>query len=194
MKKLIKDIASQVTVALILLVANPIVTLLVSKIYLGDWFTLLKSPFFVILSAILLLWLVVSFGVTKVRERNEKKKVGTLMVGFSHAPYGWVDISTIEYADVYWRIRIPKQAYSWEKIDVDEINVKTPPRCPKCETELVGNDKNMFGLFKWICISCGFKKNSKEGFYEAATHVKILAKRQIEIEKDENEVLEKIFE
>jgi len=38
--------------------------------------------------------------------------------------------------------------------------VETPPRCPKCETELE-ETRSFWGGYIWKCVNCGFKKETE---------------------------------
>lgn len=112
---------------------------------------------------------------------------GSPIVMIRVPPYGWNKIGEFPYKDVIWEIQAPNE-YSWRgsysDIEPEDIEVKTPPRCPQCKTELEEKRK-FWGGYKWECVSCGFTKRNSESWYIEKDRAEKIAKRQFEIKVNE---------
>ncbi len=123
------------------------------------------------IAVILPLGLVVIFKrIREVRNSNTSSFVS------SETPprLGWKKIKEEEYKGVIWEIR--KRIDSYTPLEPEmKINVKTPPSCPKCKTE-IEQTRSFWGGYVWKCINekCGFKKRNKESYYQEAKRVKSL--------------------
>ena len=53
-----------------------------------------------------------------------------------------------------------------EDVDIDSLEVRIPPLCPRCRTEL--EETRPLGFFRWTCVGCGWSKLGKRSFYEVA--------------------------
>lgn len=109
---------------------------------------------------------------------------------FSSAPtWGYIDFAEIELFDVKWRIKAPAPApYSMEGFDPDkvppgQIDIDTPPRCPKCGTELE-EKKNFWGVYNWDCVACGFRTSNNDSYYTVSDKVERIVKRQMELKNE----------
>jgi ribosomal protein L37AE/L43A len=77
-------------------------------------------------------------------------------------------VGDIEYQGVKWDIRAPPQRTLEKQADYakrlpDIIEVKIPPRCPKCGVELEEKKGLIYGHI-WRCVSCGYAKRNKDAF------------------------------
>jgi ribosomal protein L37AE/L43A len=99
-------------------------------------------------------------------------------------PYGdWMDVGRLNYAGVIWIVRAPKPPWHQldaEPISVDDLELQTPPRCPKCETE-IEQTQSFWGGYIWKCVRCGFKKRNSESYYREEERAKKIARREFEI-------------
>jgi hypothetical protein len=83
------------------------------------------------------------------------------------APPALQKIDTISYKDVTWDIVAPAQHprekpedYARRLPTVGEARI--PPKCPKCSVQL--EEKKGLIWYNWLCVSCGFKKRSRDTF------------------------------
>lgn len=51
-----------------------------------------------------------------------------------------------------------------------DVEAKTPPRCPKCETEL-NQTTSFWGKFVWSCPRGDFKKSGMKNFVDLVDDV-----------------------
>ncbi|MEK6717719.1 MAG: hypothetical protein AABZ16_09535 [candidate division NC10 bacterium] len=117
-------------------------TMLLSKFATGDWLKYVHSiPKYawVVMLAALGLWVAIvavsrRFG--RLREENARR--GPLC--FSVPPFGYQEITEFPFKGVLWPVEVPApppwQLTGGNPCDPSEIEVGTPPRCPKCKTEL----------------------------------------------------------
>ena len=170
---------------LIVLALTPTVTLIGSKIQSGDWLTWLKKiplwVYWLFLGAIIG-WILLVALIRRIRYLH-KKNLPSLPLGFSIPRWGYVKVGTLNYQDVVWCIRIPAPSplrnIGVEKVRNPRVDVETPPRCPKCETELEQTE-TFFGRYRWTCLRCGFSKKNSISFYHEAVRVQKLAQSQWE--------------
>lgn len=88
---------------------------------------------------------------------------------------GWKKIRELEYKGVIWEIRERRDSYTHLEPET-KINVKTPPSCPKCRTE-IEQTRRFWGGYVWKCINenCRFKKRNKDSYHQEAKRVEKLA-------------------
>jgi hypothetical protein len=77
-------------------------------------------------------------------------------------------IDTVSYNDVTWDIvapaRHPRETpedYAKRLPTIGEARI--PPKCPKCGVQL--EEKKGMIWYSWHCVSCGFKKRSRDTFF-----------------------------
>jgi sulfopyruvate decarboxylase subunit beta len=78
-------------------------------------------------------------------------------------------VDTIAYQDVTWDIVAPPQNTLEKQADYAKRlptigEARIPPKCPKCGVELE-EKKNLILGYSWKCVSCGFKKRSRDTFF-----------------------------
>jgi len=85
------------------------------------------------------------------------------------APPTLQKIDAVAYQGVSWDIvaptRHPRETpedYTRRLPAIGEARI--PPKCPKCGVQLEEKKGLVFG-YVWRCVSCGFKKKSKDTFY-----------------------------
>jgi len=185
--KFLKNLLGRIFISIILNILNPIITVIVSKLKTGSWFSLFNSPYFITTSSLLVSWFIISLVYRRavvIKERN----TGSFFASFASPTYGWEKIAQLEYRGVKWIIEEPIYSIRTYKRDIhiDSIEAQTPARCPKCETELE-EKVNFFGRYVWTCILCHFKKSNKENMYKEAERATRIAKRQLEQQKKQNQ-------
>jgi hypothetical protein len=91
----------------------------------------------------------------------------------------------IPYNDVIWIVQRDGRGPDARRLiprndpRPSEIQIATPARCAKWETELKEKRRFLGGFLRY-CIKCGFKKRSEESFYDTSKNVELLARREIE--------------
>ncbi|MBC7349958.1 MAG: hypothetical protein H5U05_08295 [Candidatus Aminicenantes bacterium] len=173
-------------IALPLLVSflTPIATSIGSKITTGNWtllFSKIPLSYKVVFFLLIIFWIIINI----VQRKNKNvTSEGPLISFIKIPPWGWENIGNISYAGVKWVIIVPAQPLKTlsvhHNISPEDLEIKIPPRCPKCETELE-QYKSFIGGFIWKCIACGFKIRSHNDFFKEAERAKKIAKRQLEI-------------
>ena len=138
-------------------------------------------------------WMVLALGVPglivfaitrKRRKRLEELNAGPPIRIVSMPLFGWVTIGRLTYADVVWLVRAhaPNPIADLdrrEQVDACTIEVETPPRCPDCETE-IEESHSFWGGYVWKCVGCGFKKRSRDSYYDEEERAEKIARRQFE--------------
>lgn len=138
--------------------------------------SLLSIPFYFYIIALLIL---IILYLTK------KKNIGS---GIRVAAFyrELTDINEIEYNGVKWTIRAPPPIQfeiepEYLRRIVNSIDVKVPPKCPKCGLELEQSKNWLFG-YTWKCIDCGFTKKNKDSYYVESERAQKICKRDLESE------------
>ena len=184
--KAVNLLLDRIIVPILLAFLIPIVTGIGSKASTGnwlEWFVSVPSPVWITLVVIITLWILV----IAIRYRiKHLRKESNPLISIISVPYGnWRDVGKFTYADVIWIVRAP--APPWYELDPkpitpDDLDIDTPPRCPKCETE-IEQTHSFWGGYIWKCVKCGFKKRNSESYYREEERVKKIAKREWEIQK-----------
>ena len=103
--------------------------------------------------------------------------------GSTGSRWGYEDIGNIDHAGVKWRIIAPlpppPSLYRGPDLTPSGIRVRTPPRCPECETQ-IEESKSFWGGYVWNCPDCDFKKRSKRSYYRVKDNVEKIAQRWVE--------------
>lgn len=182
--KLIKSLLARIFISIALNVLNPVITLIVSKIRTGKWFSLFSSPFFITTTLLLIVLLVISLFYRRavvIKSRNS----GPFAAFVANPQYGWRKIAKIDYRDVKWIVEEPIYSVR-HQTDIESIEVNSIARCPKCDTELE-EKVNFFGRYVWTCVLCNFKKSNKESMFKDAERATRIAKTKLrQQDKSEN--------
>ncbi|ETA68028.1 hypothetical protein MettiDRAFT_1475 [Methanolobus tindarius DSM 2278] len=182
---LLKNILAPLIVAFL----TPFVISLYSQITTDNWKYLLEQVSFTqmyLFLAVIIFW---EMGII-LKNRYDTVKRENLKAGAltRHFPIdGYETIFQIQYNGVLWDIRVPKGIDSFlvSSKTVDRIDVKLPPKCPLCKTELEQTRSFIKG-YKWKCVSCGFTKRNNDIWHKEAERAKKIAKRKLEFHIDEN--------
>jgi ribosomal protein L37AE/L43A/uncharacterized integral membrane protein len=179
--------------AVLLPVLAPIGTLVAtavgSKLSTGDWLTWLRAvpmKVWLILFAVGGIWFVAVLIGRRVRELRAARSHSGPAV-FSVPMHGWIELAEFTHTGVLWRVRAPRES-TWEledktSVDPSDIDVATPPRCPRCKTELEESQR-FLGGYVWKCVRCGFKRSNKESFYREADRAEKIARREWEMRRE----------
>ncbi len=101
--------------------------------------------------------------------------------------HGWKELGPVEHKSILWTVRIPQNSRmsGRSKISIlDDIDIKIPPECPECNTELV-EKKNIIGFYTWSCPhpKCNFKNGwNKNSWDTEKSNVKKIVKRDMKSE------------
>lgn len=179
--KWIDSIANNLIFPLVISVLTPVFTLVGSKLSSGDWLTWLnKIPLwgYVCFFGILLTWILFVCVFKRVRNLREKN--------LPHIPFvppnrQYIDIGRLNHKKVSWILKIPAfwsaTPLTEENINPDKIEVGTPPRCPKCDTE-IEETETFWRKKKWACLRCGFKTKNDMSYCHEAVRAKKIAQSE----------------
>lgn len=169
----------RVAIPLLLAMLTPVAVVLGSKLVSGKWTAWLQRvplPVWLAIGMVLVAWVVLAFLRGRAVRQRRSGMVGPLVaLAYQRAEYG-----TIEHAGVKWRVMGPaptKQLYPSDRtqLDVDLVEIETPPICPKCGTELEQAER-YFGGYVWSCVRCGNKTKAKDSYYRESERAERLAK------------------
>ncbi len=181
-------LSDKIIAPLIVFLLGTLIVMAVSQ-YTGKWLGAFE-PVPNWFSAAILLALILACAVI-LRFSQIKKRDSPLMWTLPSAPYGWQPFGQAEYAGVLWDVRIPRNLekalpydrridYSildYPDIVADNLDVGTPPKCPKCKTE-IEEESRFFGGYTWKCARCGFHKKNKDSYDREADRVLTIARRE----------------
>jgi hypothetical protein len=98
---------------------------------------------------------------------TQKEKIR--QIGSTPPPPALQKIDAIEYLGVTWDIVAPTrhprekpEDYAKRLPTIGEARI--PPKCPKCSVQLEEKKGMIYGHI-WRCVSCGFKKRSRDPFF-----------------------------
>jgi hypothetical protein len=99
---------------------------------------------------------------------TQKDKIG--QIGSTRpAPPALQKIDAVEYLGVTWDIVAPArhprekpEDYARRLPTIGEARI--PPKCPKCGVQLEEKKGMIYGHI-WRCVSCGFKKRTRDPFF-----------------------------
>ncbi|GEM_PF-1928145 len=165
----------------------PILTLIIigiaSKITTGDrmkWFGRISTIIWIIFGVFLCLWFILI--VIRKRIKEIQKLNDDRILAASNPTFGWTSVGEFNYSGVVWVVRVPAPA-PWDfgpsKISPSSIDVETPPRCPKCKTELE-QSHSFWGGYVWKCVGCELQKRNRDSYYREAERAKKIARREWE--------------
>jgi len=179
--KIFKYLMDKYINPIIVTIVTSMIFILGSKVTTGKWLEWFKlnsvTPLIFFGVSIILLFIF--------RRVKHLKYLDGPFVGVSYgAPYGWIPLGDIKYNKVIWRLRSPKSGLSGSDYSISRIDVKIPPRCPNCETELE-ESHSFWGGYIWKCVMCNFKNRNRESYYTEKKRVEKIARRTLELQ-DEN--------
>src|SRR4030095_2295810 len=123
-----------------------------SKITKGDYLILLVDNWIMLTFVFLGLLIILLF-----LKLLKKKPEAYAAVDWIPAR-GWEDLGEKEYFGVYSVVRKPlgdiMDVYFPTNAKPEDLRIKTPPRCPKCSTDL--KEKKGFWRFKWFLCQVRF--------------------------------------
>ena len=168
------------------LLSSPFITLVLSKVNTGQWtnyFKAISKREWLILIAMLVFLVIARWFILKVKAVRKRNSSGLGFAALRIPLYGWKEIGTLEYKNVLWKakIAIDSSRVTSESVTPDDVTVDTPPRCPKCKTE-IEEQHVLIGGYLWKCINCSFKKRNKDSYYTEANRAEKIAKRKVEEE------------
>jgi ribosomal protein L37AE/L43A len=170
---------------LIVALLTPTIVSISSKVKTGNWTSWINHVpkiILIIFALLIFIWIVfiaIRKRIKFIKEENRSPGIFTI----SNPLFGWIAIGKLDYAGLIWRISAPSPA-PWESfnpsnISPSRIEADTPPRCPKCETE-IEESHNFLGGYVWKCVRCGFRKRNKNSFYKEVDRAEKIARREWE--------------
>ena len=187
MSRMLDKLFEKLFIPLVLAVLTPVAAVLGSRIASGSWTEWIERvpiPARIAFGIVMLLWIAVVLVRKRLKAVRESEIGHTTSVVIP--PYGWTEVGELEHAGVLWTVLAPAPE-PWETFDPmsvssSRLNIATPPKCPKCRTEL--EEKPRFsGGYKWECIRCGFKKRNKNDYYREERRALKLAKSDWESQR-----------
>lgn len=117
-----------------------------------------------------------------IRKRYSTIKKDTGVGAFTVSRYGYVDIGDLPYAGVIWKMMAPRTHYVSNRLDYtpSALRVRTPPRCPKCQTKIEESRSFWWG-YVWKCPRCNWRKRSSEKYYVVSHRAEKIVQREAEI-------------
>jgi hypothetical protein len=141
MAKIFEITLEKLLAPLLVLLLTPAVTALASKLQTGSWsawFAVIPRLVYYIVAAIFLLWVLIVL--LRRRARHIRHMNDPVVRPIFIPQFGYVQVGELTHAGVRWRFLAPAPA-PWDRFEprsvaASSITVETPPRCPKCDTEL----------------------------------------------------------
>jgi ribosomal protein L37AE/L43A len=189
--KIAQFLLDKIVAPLLVVLLTPIIIGIGSKIKTGDWiewFGLIPNTLWIVFGLFILLWIIVIAIRRRVKQLQELDAGPGIFV-ISTPAFGWITIGKLNYAGVVWRVRAPApdpwEPFNPSKISPSSIEVETPPRCPKCETE-IEQSHSFWGGYIWRCVSCGFQKRNRDSYYKESERAEKIARREWEKQKHDS--------
>lgn len=186
--KIIQFLLDKIVAPLVVMVLTPIIIGTASKINTGNWmkwFGLIPKRAWIIFGLIIFLWIAIIVIRNRLKQL-QKLNAGPRIFVISTPVFGWITIGKLNYAGVVWRVRAPApepwKSFDPSSISQSSIEVETPPRCPKCETELE-QSHSFWGGYAW---RCDFQKKNRDSYYREAERAEKVARREWEKQKGES--------
>jgi len=151
---------------LLFLLLAPSVATIGLRLAQFDWFDFPYIWLVIPISVIVISIIIIIIRFRQIGSGN----IGGLVMGVHDYPTRY----EYPHEGVIWHIGIRDLAMS-----ASDVEVKTPPRCPKCKTEL-GQSKSFWGGRKWKCPRGDFMKKSKKSFYEISKSLEKIVRRDWE--------------
>jgi len=189
--RIVQFLLDKIVAPLLVVLLTPIMIGIVSKINTGDWmklFGFIPNTLWIVFGLVIFLWIVMIVIRRRIRQLQELN-AGPGIFAISTPAFGWITIGKLNYAGVVWRIRAPAPT-PWEsfnplRISPSSIEVETPPRCPKCETELE-QSHSFWGGYIWRCVGCVFLKRNRDSYYKESERAEKIARREWEKQKHDS--------
>ncbi|ABE52437.1 hypothetical protein [Methanococcoides burtonii] len=114
----------------------------------------IELKYWIVLCLLVLLW----YTAIIIKSRYYKIKMANMdpLVGVARFPInGWKNIAKISYQNVLWDVRIPNNpewGFSRTDNSAEDVDIKTPHRCPKCEVELEENKNLWRGIVGHVLV------------------------------------------
>jgi len=109
--------------------------------------------------------LIIALLAVVITQKDKIKQIGSA----PPAPPALQKIDAVTYRDVTWDIVAPTrhprekpEDYARRLPTIGEARI--PPKCPKCGVQLEEKKGMIYGHI-WRCVSCGFKKRSRDPFF-----------------------------
>jgi len=186
--KITQFLFHKIIAPLIVAFLTPMAISIGSKINTGNWinwFGLIPKIAKIVFVGFIFLWAIIIVVFNRLKQLQGFKNVGRAFV-ITTPLFGWTTVGKLNYAGVLWRIHAPApsplESFDPSSISQSSIEVETPPRCPKCETELE-QSHNFWGGYIWRCVSCGFQRRNKDSYYQEAERAEKIARREWEKQK-----------
>lgn len=160
-----RDLIYKLIYFILATILTPFLTTIGSFLTKGDYFYwVYNSPLREIVLALSILLPVLVLVFIRLKTLNQKN------VGMFTIPiWGFEDIGIIQYENVKWIVMSPREGPPPCRVDTSpqRIQIRTPPRCLKCGTE-IEQSHSFWGGYIWKCVGCGFKKRSQDSYYRVA--------------------------
>jgi hypothetical protein len=179
MKKILAFLSEHLILPLIVVVLTPFATAIASYLGTGDWFQyFLAAPGWVWYSVagFFLIWTLMV--IIKKRFRRIREYESPAIFRLKEPRWDQVEMFDIPYKSVVWTI-------IWDPgrnppLIPNNLDINTPAKCPKCNTEL-SEKKAFWGGYVWSCPYpyCTFKKRSSENFFTVSDQVLRIAPRHL---------------
>lgn len=186
---MVQFLLDKIVAPLVVVLLTPIIIGIASKINTGDWmkwFGLIPKTAWIIFGLFIFLWFILIRNRVK---QLQELDTGSVLLARSSYGFGWIPIGKRNYAGVVWRVRAPATSpwkhFGHVDISPSNIEVETPPRCPKCETELE-QLHSFWGGYIWKCVGCGFQKRNRDSYYKVAKRAEKIARREWEKQEYES--------
>jgi len=141
----------------------------------GSWLEWLEYVPWSLFWIIIALWIVIVFIYGRIRSLNE----GSGFFFLSGSPlYGYSNLGVLPYSDALWIIRAEND---WrERPNYSNVDVTTPPLCPKCKTEL-DESRKFLGGWNWKCPNeeCKFSKWKRNSFITVEEQASKVARAEV---------------
>jgi len=189
--KIVQFLLDKIVAPLLVVLLTPIIISIASKINTGDWmewFSLIPNTLWIVFGLVIFLWVIIIAIRSRVKQL-QKLDAGPGVFVISTPAFGWITIGKLNYAGVVWRVRAPApspwESFNLSMISPSNIEMETPPRCPKCETELE-QSHSFWGGYIWRCVGCGFQKRSRDSYYKEGERAEKIARREWEKQKQDS--------
>lgn len=187
--KVVNFLFGKIAVPLLVALLTPVCISIGSKIRTDDWwewFAGIPNQVWIPIGSAIFLWIIII--AIRYRLRQMHKDDSPLVSVFTVPPWGWKDVAKLTYAGVIWVVQAPKPSgleLDPPKITASDLELETPPRCPKCETE-IEQSPGFLGGYVWRCAMCGFRKRNKDSYYRESERAIKIAKRKWEMNNAQN--------
>jgi ribosomal protein L37AE/L43A len=186
--KIVCPLIDKIVCPLMVALLTPIIIGIASKVSTGDWikwFSLIPRAARIIFGLVIFLWVIVIAIRSRVKQL-QNLDAGPAIFVISTPIFGLVTIGKLNYAGLVWVIRAPAPAlwksFTPSEISPSSIEVETPPRCPKCGTE-IEESHSFWGGYIWRCVRCDFKKRNRNNYYREEERAEKVARREWEEQK-----------